>query len=344
MKGNIYCNQQLSTFFPRLFFRNIPRIFMLHRFSDVSSSGKTSLSDLSDFLSKLASHFELTTISGIFLRLNSGEKLSKPLAAITVDDGYADFYDVALPVLVELKIPATVYVTAGFIDKQCWLWWDGLRYLIAHHPEGSLKLPVCGDDIILMINDNQSRRTAWSRIADKLVRLNAERSNVMAQLERSAGIILPTHPTDDYKAMSWLQLAECQAAGMEIGCHTMTHAYLPSLNEPGLQYEIHDAKAIIEQRLSVPVTSFAYPNGMQDDVNESVIHAVRDAGFQSALMAYPRRFKLDEPYTIGRWSAIPGESQLEHIISGMSYLKVLVQENSRRIIGKKDIADSNRDH
>lgn len=328
----------------KYFTNKIPRIFLLHRFSSMGLNAKPSKREFEHFLNKLKLHFELTTTSDLFSRLNREKKLDKPLAVITVDDGYADFFDVALPVLADLHIPATVYVTAGFIDNKSWLWWDALRFLITHHPDGPLTLTVCGDEVILMIDDKHSRQAAWTIIADKLVRQNSERSVVMCQLEKTAGIKLPAHPTEDYKAMSWQQLAECQAAGIEIGCHTMTHAYLPALDELSLKHEIHEAKAIIEQRLSVPVSTFAYPNGMQEDVSEAVLHAVCDAGFQSAVMAYPRRFSLDSPYTIGRWSAIPNQAHLDHIISGMSYFKILVQDKTSRALGKKDVAEGDHGH
>ena len=42
------------------------------------------------------------------------------------------------------------------------------------------------------------------------------------------------------------QLRELSAAGFEIGCHSMTHAYLTDLDEGGLQYEIVQAKAQLE--------------------------------------------------------------------------------------------------
>ncbi len=37
--------------------------------------------------------------------------------AVTFDDGYKDTFDAALPVLKKFKIPATVFITTGFIDR-----------------------------------------------------------------------------------------------------------------------------------------------------------------------------------------------------------------------------------
>ena len=38
--------------------------------------------------------------------------------ALTVDDGTADFVDVALPILLEFQLPATLYLSTGFVDSR----------------------------------------------------------------------------------------------------------------------------------------------------------------------------------------------------------------------------------
>lgn len=62
--------------------------------------------------------------------------------SITFDDGYRDNYEVAAPILRSLQLPATFFVTSGFIGSQVvapwdtdltppppWMTWDNLRAL-----------------------------------------------------------------------------------------------------------------------------------------------------------------------------------------------------------------------
>jgi peptidoglycan/xylan/chitin deacetylase (PgdA/CDA1 family) len=54
---------------------------------------------------------------GDLLALVSEGRFSANLAALTFDDGYADFYENAYPVLRRLGYPSTVYVVSGFAAK-----------------------------------------------------------------------------------------------------------------------------------------------------------------------------------------------------------------------------------
>jgi peptidoglycan/xylan/chitin deacetylase (PgdA/CDA1 family) len=61
--------------------------------------------------------------------------------------------------------------------------------------------------------------------------------------------------------LSWDQVAELAAAGMEIGDHTMPHVRLTRLTPAEIQHEINAAQTLLQARLGVAPTTFAYPFG-----------------------------------------------------------------------------------
>jgi peptidoglycan/xylan/chitin deacetylase (PgdA/CDA1 family) len=88
--------------------------------------------------------------------------------------------------------------------------------------------------------------------------------------------------------MTWDEIRELDAEGMEIGCHTLTHLILPKLKDDDfLRREIVSAKTMIEARIGHPVTSLAYPFGQYD---ERVVTFAREAGFTSARSTWPGVF------------------------------------------------------
>jgi peptidoglycan/xylan/chitin deacetylase (PgdA/CDA1 family) len=61
--------------------------------------------------------------------------------------------------------------------------------------------------------------------------------------------------------MTWEQLREMAAAGMEIGSHTYSHPSLLHLSEEDVEWELATSKQTIEDRIGRPVRGFAYPFG-----------------------------------------------------------------------------------
>ena len=54
-----------------------------------------------------------------------------PRIAMTFDDGTADFYSEALPVLAQYRLPATLYVNPSRVGKDGFVNWDQLRDVLA---------------------------------------------------------------------------------------------------------------------------------------------------------------------------------------------------------------------
>jgi peptidoglycan/xylan/chitin deacetylase (PgdA/CDA1 family) len=85
--------------------------------------------------------------------------------------------------------------------------------------------------------------------------------------------------------LSQSQVRELAALGFEIGCHSMTHPYLPDLDDGGLRHEIVDAKIVLEQMLGKPVQHFSCPGGRYDS---RAMQIAENAGFVTVSTSVPR--------------------------------------------------------
>jgi peptidoglycan/xylan/chitin deacetylase (PgdA/CDA1 family) len=81
------------------------------------------------------------------------------------------------------------------------------------------------------------------------------------------------------RMLTWQQVLEVAAAGLEIGAHSHTHPELDQLRAPQLEHELREAKFLLEDRLGGPVPALAYPFGYS---NAQVRHAARAVGYQHA--------------------------------------------------------------
>jgi len=73
--------------------------------------------------------------------------------------------------------------------------------------------------------------------------------------------------------MTWDELAELSSAGIEVGSHTTCHARLDQISDAEARTELSDSKATLQDKLGLPVRTFAYPCG---DFSPAVVEAVRD--------------------------------------------------------------------
>jgi peptidoglycan/xylan/chitin deacetylase (PgdA/CDA1 family) len=107
-----------------------------------------------------------------------------------------------------------------------------------------------------------------------------------------------TNALDKSQFMTWKQVEEMSAAGMDIQSHTLTHPHLRQLAPEAAAKEIGDSKMALEKRLGKPVTAFDYPFG---EYNTAVIDLVKKAGYESAVtIADGTKQRGDELYTLHR--------------------------------------------
>ena len=99
-----------------------------------------------------------------------------------------------------------------------------------------------------------------------------------------AGLVGRTNKWDETtgisenRLMTIEELIQCQRHGMEIGCHSMTHANLIS-PKTHRHIEIIDAKWQLEDMLGTHCSSFCYPYGHYDS---DVVKLIEKAGFTNA--------------------------------------------------------------
>ena len=107
-----------------------------------------------------------------------------------------------------------------------------------------------------------------------------------------------TQPIDHGQFMTWTQLKEMSAAGMDIQAHTLTHPHLRTLAPDEAMKEIADSKSIIEKHLGKPVVAFDYPFG---EYNASILDMVKRAGYESAVtLAAGYNQRVDDLFTLHR--------------------------------------------
>ena len=210
-------------------------------------------------------------------RLQDGS-LPARAACITFDDGYADNAQVALPLLQRHGLHATFFIATGYLDGGQ-MWNDTVIEAVRQAPAPVLDLRELGLDCLPVANLAQ-RQAAIATVLGQLKYLPFDRRQQLAmQIRRQAGA------TAGAPAMlSTAQLRQLQAAGMELGAHTVSHPILSTLPEQEARLDIANGKHQLESLIQAPVTLFAYPNGKAGrDYGASHVAMVHSLGFKAAV-------------------------------------------------------------
>jgi peptidoglycan/xylan/chitin deacetylase (PgdA/CDA1 family) len=85
--------------------------------------------------------------------------------------------------------------------------------------------------------------------------------------------------------------------GWELAAHTINHLDLTTLGAAELDREVAGSRRILQDRFGVPVNNFCYPAGRYDD---TVIAAVKGAGYRGATSEVPGLATADHPYVLNR--------------------------------------------
>jgi peptidoglycan/xylan/chitin deacetylase (PgdA/CDA1 family) len=221
-------------------------------------------------------NFNVLPLSAAVERL-ARRDLPTRAVCITFDDGYANNCEVALPILAERGIPATVFVAPGFLSGGR-MFNDTVIEAIRRAP-AELDLTDIGLGRCLLPDDD-ARTAAISRILPVLKYLAPpERLERAATIAERVGAELPSN-----LMMTAQQVRQLHRSGIEIGAHTVSHPILAKLDDATARLEIAASKNVLQEIIDAEVTSFAYPNGGPGrDYTARDVALAREAGFHLAV-------------------------------------------------------------
>lgn len=221
--------------------------------------------------------FQVLPLDMAVMQLRAGT-LPARAAAITFDDGYADNATHALPVLQRHGVSATFFVATSFLDGGR-MWNDTVIEAVRGCRAESLDLREVGLGRLCLASVTERRVAIESILGTVKYLAPAQRNQVVAWVERAAGVALPSD-----LMMRASQVVALRHAGMQVGAHTETHPILASLPDADARAEISGGKSALESILGERVSLFAYPNGKPGkDYFARHAEMVRHAGFDAAV-------------------------------------------------------------
>ncbi|HXV32008.1 MAG TPA: polysaccharide deacetylase family protein [Sinorhizobium sp.] len=280
-------------FLLRPIFAGVGVIFMLHHVRprrDGDFQPNNHLEVEPDFLRAMLAHLraldiDVVTMDEVHQRL-ARRNFERRFACFTLDDGYRDNRDFALPVMREFDAPLTVYVASDFAESTGRLWWIALERVIAK--ASSIEAPIGGVTTRLDTSTPAAKQAAFDRMHDWLRGLPGDHD-----LQREFSALCARHGIDESSitrdlCMSWDELkAFADDPLVTIGAHTVTHCNLARQNEEMASFELTASRDRIEAALQRPVLHLAYPYGDRIAAGQREFKLAQAAGFKTAVTTRP---------------------------------------------------------
>jgi peptidoglycan/xylan/chitin deacetylase (PgdA/CDA1 family) len=220
---------------------------------------------------------------------------------ITFDDGYLDNYQVAFPILKAEEVPATFFITTGFIDSHRVSWWDEIAWMVRTSKHDLIELP---DWLPAPVSfDNPDReRAVWTLLHAYKAMPSDSAVSYLDAIARATGSGRCERDASQALWMNWDMLREMKAAGMTIGAHTVTHPVLARASQEHQRDEILGCCNRLIEEMGQPIRHFSYPVGGQNAFDAITRDVLREAGIQHAFSYYGgfRRFSDWDDYDIRR--------------------------------------------
>lgn len=248
----------------------------------------------------------------------AAESLPSDTVALTFDDGYRDNHDLLLPILKDFEATATVYVQTGPMRGHLnWLhhyFW--VLHKVGPHELGrqlaeQIDRPHLRQDLLGLPRDAVEAEYAMKRLLkyevtpeerDRMLEsVFSEGGGDGAELARSVYL-----SADDCRALD--------AAGIELGAHTVNHLILSALEPQRQRKEIEGSLRDLETWLGHGVPSFAYPYGRTWDYDDATREILVELGFRSSVTAMPGLNDASTPALDLNRIAVNQDSRLAEVL------------------------------
>ncbi len=210
----------------------------------------------------------------------NGDPLPPRAAAVTFDDGFANNHTVAAPILDELDIPATFYITAGIVNTNLMFWVDKLEDCLNLTTNKNISVELGGKTASFGLQDAAARVDAidtikaWCKQADV-----AGKNAILQQVEAATGITPAVHHAANYEKITWSQTRElADHPRFIVGGHSLYHDILAAQSMEREADDIKLCQGLLSHVLERPIDHFSYPEGQSNHYRPETISALKACG------------------------------------------------------------------
>jgi peptidoglycan/xylan/chitin deacetylase (PgdA/CDA1 family) len=275
-------------------------VLMYHRIADLKRDPwqlAVSPEHFEQHLTAFKNKFNIITIPELAEQIEN-KSITSDSICLTFDDGYADNFYVAKPLLEKYSCPATFFITSHCLLKQEPFWWDELETIMLdeeHLPDHFAKV-IGGRQITtklgyqsLLTGSLTTKQNKWiwpkkppTKRAELYLRIwetlkplpYAELQNELAKIKTWASAKEVSRPESLPMTVEQLQILSSHPL-FQIGLHTVSHPAL-SFHPYEVQLkEILENKNMLEKYCKSAINTIAFPYGNYNAITLDIVQDLK---------------------------------------------------------------------
>ncbi len=215
--------------------------------------------------------------------LEKDESPGKSAVAVTFDDGYENVCRLALPVLEAYQVPATFFLSTGFVGGHRLYWTDEVEDQINRCRKEKLRLSSVGWAGVWSLATPALRIKCIAHLKNVLKASLPKNRDTLIEELRQACLVSPLEEryAVNYRQLSWEMARRLDSSPLfEVGGHTVNHEIMSYLDDEALAWEIDGCLDTLEKELDRRVDLFSYPEGQAEHYSQRVIDALKSRGIR----------------------------------------------------------------
>jgi peptidoglycan/xylan/chitin deacetylase (PgdA/CDA1 family) len=245
---------------------NLFKVLTYHRVSDPEGFERQ--------MAYLAAHYHVISVPDLLSALREDRPLPPYSVAITFDDAYQSFGEIAWPVLERHRLPATLFVATGYPDRpEKVFWWDKVEEAFQRTPSRDPLESPLGP---LPMGTDPERKLSLKRLKGFLKKL--PQPEIVQRAEEIAGRLGVSPQTNG--VLGWEALRRLSGQGVTLGAHSRNHPLMDRIPAEEAMAEVVGSLEDLRREIGQTPPIFAYPDGRY---SRETVDVLRQAGIALAF-------------------------------------------------------------
>ncbi len=222
---------------------------------------------------------------------------------LSFDDGFSECYTVVRPILLELEIPCTFFLTIDWLDNRM-LYYRHQVSLCVHYAKG---LSAHGFEKFLKSLNRQFEVSLADM--DKFIQwisgFQDPNNLIVVEVSRLLELNIPAYIQEYQPYLTTAQVRKLHAEGFTIGAHGLTHQKLGFVPQKDLETEITGSCQAIQEITGQAIVPFSFPHSA-GNVDRAFLGNILERNEYIGLLFDTKDMRTDAKFIVNRvWAERP---------------------------------------